>query len=152
MSNKFVQQVWEIARPVVEGFGLRLWDVEYVREGGEWFLRVYIDKDTPVDIDDCEKVSLAMDPLLDEADPIPERYNFEVSSAGCERVLKRPEHFQQVLGQQVLIRLYRPRDGRKEYIGTLQNYEDGTVSLNIDGETMEFTPEETALVRLYTEF
>lgn len=136
----------------MEGFGLSLWDVEYVREGADWFLRLYIDKDGPVDISDCEKVSRAMDPILDEADPIPDSYNFEVCSAGCERTLKRPGDFQKFLGSQILVKLYGPRDGKKEFIGTLRGYNGGVVSLEADGKTMEFTPEETALVRLYVEF
>lgn len=152
MSKKITQQVWELAQPVVEGFGLKLWDVEYVREGADWFLRLYIDKDSPVDISDCEKVSRAMDPILDREDPIPDSYNFEVCSAGCERVLKRPSDFQQFLGSPVLVKLYRPREGRKEYVGVLQGHEDGTTILEVDGKQMEFTPEETALVRLYAEF
>ena len=140
MSKKITQQVWELAQPVVESFGLRLWDVEYVREGADWFLRLYIDKDGPVDISDCEK------------DPIPDSYTFEVCSAGCERTLKRPGDFQMFLGSKVLIKLYRPRDGRKEYVGVLRSYEDGTVTLDVDDKTMEFTQAETALVRLYVEF
>lgn len=87
---KITEQVESFARPVVEGFGLELWDVEYVREGADWFLRVYIDKEGGVDIDDCEAVSRALDPILDEKDPIPDSYHFEVCSAGLERVLKRP--------------------------------------------------------------
>ncbi len=152
MSKRITQQVWELAQPVVESFGLRLWDVEYVREGADWFLRLYIDKDGPVDISDCEKVSRAVDPLLDEKDPIPDSYTFEVCSAGCERTLKRPGDFQMFLGSKVLIKLYRPRDGRKEYVGVLRSYEDGTVTLDVDDKTMEFTQAETALVRLYVEF
>ena len=152
MSKKITQRVWELAQPVVEGFGLKLWDVEYVREGTDWFLRLYIDKDSPVDISDCEKVSRAMDPILDQEDPIPDSYNFEVCSAGCERVLKRPSDFQQFLGSPVLVKLYRPREGRKEYVGVLQGHENGTTILEVDGKQMEFTPEETALVRLYAEF
>ena len=152
MSKKITQQVWELAQPVVEGFGLKLWDVEYVREGADWFLRLYIDKDAPVDISDCEKVSRAMDPILDEADPIPDSYTFEVCSAGLERTLKRPGDFQQFLGSKVYLKLYRPRDGRKEYVGVLKGYVDGTTTLEVDNETMEFTQAETALVRLYAEF
>lgn len=152
MSKKITQRVWELAQPVVEGFGLKLWDVEYVREGADWFLRLYIDKDSPVDISDCEKVSRAMDPILDQEDPIPDSYNFEVCSAGCERVLKRPTDFQQFLGSPVLVKLYRPREGRKEYVGVLKGHENGTTILEVDGKQLEFTPEETALVRLYAEF
>lgn len=152
MSKKIAQQVWELAQPVVEGFGLKLWDVEYVREGADWFLRLYIDKDGAVDISDCEKVSRAMDPILDEADPIPDSYNFEVCSAGCERVLKRPGDFQQFLGSQVLVKLYRPREGSREFVGTLKGYDNGTLTLEIGQKTMEFTPQETALVRLHVDF
>ena len=149
---KVTEQVAQFAEPVVQAHGCTLWDVEYVREGADWFLRVYIDKDGPVDISDCENVSRALDPILDEEDPIPDSYTFEVCSAGCERVLKRPGDFQQFLGSKVLLRLYRPRDGRKEYIGVLKNYQDGTISLSVGEEAMTFTPEETAMVRLYAEF
>ncbi len=152
MSKKITQQVWSLAQPVVEGLGLRLWDVEYVREGADWFLRLYIDKDEPVDIEDCVRVSQAMDPILDEEDPIPDSYHFEVCSAGCERTLKRPGDFQQFLGSKVLVKLYRPRDGKKEFVGTLRSYQDGTVTVEIGDTAMEFTQAETALVRLYAEF
>lgn len=152
MSKKITQRVWEIAQPVVEGFGLKLWDVEYVREGAEWFLRIYIDKEGAVDISDCEKVSRAMDPILDEEDPIPDSYNFEVCSAGCERTLKRPGDFEQFIGSMVLVKLYRPKEGRKEYVGKLSAYENGTVTITVNEEEVVFTPEETALVRLYVEF
>jgi ribosome maturation factor RimP len=102
--------------------------VEYVREGGEWFLRLYLDKEGGVDIDDCEAVSRAVDPVLDEKDPIPESYRFEVCSAGLERQLKRPSDFERYLGEPVLVKLYRPRDGQKEFPGRLVRYEDGAVT------------------------
>ena len=149
---KVADAVAELARPVVEAAGCTLWDVEYVKEAGEWFLRVYIDREGGVDIDCCEAVSRPLSDLLDEADPIQNSYTFEVCSAGCERVLKRPGDFQQFLGSKVLLRLYRPRDGRKEYIGVLKDYQDGTISLSVGEEAMTFTPEETAMVRLYAEF
>ena len=82
--SKITDRVWKLAEPVAAQFGLRIWDIEYVREGADWFLRVYIDKDGPVDINDCENVSRALDPILDEEDPIPDSYTFEVCSAGCE--------------------------------------------------------------------
>ena len=150
--SKITERVWSFTQPVVEGFGLKLWDVEYVREGADWFLRIYIDKEDAVDINDCEKVSRALDPILDEEDPIPDSYTFEVCSAGCERALKRPGDFLQFIGSQVLVKLYRPRDGRKEYVGTLKHYEDGTLTIATQEEEMVFTSEETALVRLYVEF
>ena len=150
--SKITDRVWKLAEPVAAQFGLRIWDIEYVREGADWFLRVYIDKDGPVDINDCENVSRALDPILDEEDPIPDSYTLEVCSAGCERVLKRPGDFQQFLGSKVLLRLYRPRDGRKEYIGVLKDYQDGTITLEAGQDTLTFAPDETAMVRLYAEF
>lgn len=149
---KITQQVWQFAEPVVQSLGCSLWDVEYVREGADWFLRLYIDKEGGVDISDCEKVSRAVDPILDEKDPIPDSYHFEVCSAGLERVLKRPEDFAAFLGSAVLVKLYRPRDGQKEFTGKLTGYEDGNVTLEVGGNTVTFEKTEVALTRLYVEF
>ena len=149
---KITDQVEAFSRPVVEELGCSLWDVEYVREGGEWFLRLYIDKAGGVDIDDCEKVSRAIDPILDEKDPIPDSYHFEVCSAGLERVLKRPRDFEQFMGSPVLVKLYTPKQGRKEFPGTLTGYEDGRVTVTVGGETVTFEKSEVAMVRLRVEF
>ena len=149
---KVTEQVAQFAEPVVQAHGCTLWDVEYVREGGEWFLRLYIDKDGGVDISDCEAISRAVDPILDEKDPVPDSYNFEVCSAGLERVLKRPGDFEQFLGSTVLVRLYKPVDGRKEVVGTLTGYEDGAVTVTVNDRPVRFEKNEVALVRLYVEF
>ena len=149
---KITEQVEAFAKPIVEEKGCTLWDVEYVREGSERFLRVYIDKEGGVCIDDCEAVARAMDPILDEKDPIPDSYSFEVCSAGLERVLKRPGDFEQFLGSTVLVRLYKPVDGRKEVVGTLTGYEDGAVTITVNGRPVRFEKNEVALVRLYVEF
>ena len=116
---KVTDAVAALARPIVEQAGCTLWDVEYVKEAGEWFLRVYIDREGGVDIDCCEAVSRPLSDLLDEADPIQGSYTFEVSSAGLDRALKRPEHFARCMGQKVDLRLYRPVDGGKERTGVL---------------------------------
>ena len=145
---KITEQVRQFAEPAVLAQGCTLWDVEYVREGGEWFLRLYIDKDGGVNIDDCEAVSRAVDPILDEQDPIPGSYTFEVSSAGLDRPLRRPEHFAQCMGQQVDVRFYRPVDGQKGYTGVLSGYEDGDVT--VDGR--RFPKGDVALVRLHVSF
>ena len=149
---KITEQVWQFAEPLVQAQGGSLWDVEYVREGGEWFLRLYIDKDGGVDIDDCEAVSRAVDPVLDEKDPIPESYRFEVCSAGLERVLKRPSDFERFLGEPVLVKLYRPKDGRKEFPGVLKGYKDGDITISAGGQEITFEKAEVALVRLRVEF
>ena len=149
---KVTELVAKLAQPVVEEKGCELWDVEYVREGSERFLRIYLDKEGGVDINDCEAVSRAMDPILDEADPIPERYHFEVCSAGLERALKRPGDFVRFLGSPITVKLYRPRNGLKEIPGILRGYEEGRVTLEAGKETITFEKSEVALVRLRVEF
>ena len=146
---KVIDTVAALALPVVEGAGCALWDVEYVKEAGQWFLRVYIDREGGVSIDDCEAVSRPLSDLLDEADPIEGSYTFEVSSAGADRALKKPEHFARFLGEEVEVKLYRPREGRKEFVGRLKGFEDGAVTLDMDGQETLFTKQEIALVRLY---
>lgn len=147
--SKLTDKIAEIARPVVEEEGCSLWDVEYVREAGTWYLRVFIDRDGGVSIDDCERVSRRLDPILDEEDPIPDSYVFEVGSAGADRELKRPGDFEQFMGSEVEVKLYRPVDGSKHYTGTLSGYEDGAVSLTQGGKTLRFPKEQVAQVRLY---
>ncbi len=146
---KVTDTVAALARPVVEEAGCTMWDVEYVKEAGSWFLRVYIDREGGVSIDDCEAVSRPLSDLLDQADPIEGSYTFEVSSAGADRALKKPEHFTRFRGSEVEVKLYRPREGRKEFVGLLRNYEDGAVTLEMNGEEAVFTKQEIALVRLY---
>ena len=111
---KVTELVAKLAEPVVQAHGCELWDVEYVREGSDYFLRLYLDKEGGVDIVDCEAISRAMDPILDEKDPIPSSYIFEVCSAGLERALKRPGDFQRFMGSPITVKLYRPRNGLKE--------------------------------------
>ena len=149
---KVTDKVAQFARPVVEEFGCSLWDVEYVREGSERFLRIYIDKEGGIDIEDCEAVHRAIDPVLDEKDPIAESYHFEVCSAGLERALKRPSDFEQFMGSPVLVKLYRPRNGLKEIPGFLRGYEDGRITLEAGKETITFEKSEVALCRLRVEF
>lgn len=149
---KVTEAVAALALPAVEAAGCTLWDVEYVKEAGVWFLRLYIDKEGGVSIDDCEAVSRPLSDRLDQADPIEGSYTFEVSSAGADRALKKPEHFVQFQGSEVEVKLYRPREGRKEFVGLLRNYENGAVTLEIDGAQVLFTRQEIALVRLYPRF
>lgn len=149
---KITELVTEFAQPIVESCGCKLWDVEYVREGSERFLRLYIDKDGGVDIDDCEKVHRAVDPILDEKDPISESYHFEVCSAGLERALKRPSDFQQFMGSPILIKLYRPRNGLKEIPAVLTGYDEGRITATAGKGTLTFEKSEVALVRLRVEF
>lgn len=150
--SKISDLVYELAKPVVEEEGCRLWSVDYVREAGTWFLRVFIDKDGGVGIDDCERISRRLDPVLDEADPIQDSYVFEVGSAGAERELKRPSDFQQFMGSEVEVKLYQGRNGRKSFVGQLSAYEEGAVSIVQGGEAIRFEPEQIAQVRLHLSF
>ena len=149
---KVTDLVAGFAKPVVEAHGCELWDVEYVREGSEYFLRLYLDKEGGVDINDCEAVSRAMDPILDEKDPIQGSYHFEVCSAGLERTLKRPADFERFMGENITVKLYRPRNGLKEIPCVLRGYEDGKVTVQAGKETITFEKPEVALVRLRVEF
>lgn len=147
--SKITDRVTELARGVVSEAGCTLWDVEYVREAGTWYLRVYIDKEGGVSINDCETISRALDPILDEADPIPDSYVFEVGSAGAERELKRPSDFAQFMGSEVEIRLYQPFEGSKVFVGTLSGYDNGRVGIVYGGKSLSFDKTQTAQVRLH---
>jgi ribosome maturation factor RimP len=145
---KVTDVVANLAAPIVEQAGCKLWDVEYVKEAGEWFLRVYIDREEGVDITHCEAVSRPLSDLLDEVDPIQSSYTFEVSSAGLDRVLRKPEHFEACKGKLVDVKLYRPMNGRKEYTGTLNEFVDG--NLTVDDKLFE--KKDVAQVRLHVTF
>ena len=145
MAKKITELVAEVAAPVAQEQGCTLWDVEYVREAGQWYLRLYLDKEGGVDILDCEAVSRKVSDLLDELDPIEASYIFEVSSAGAERPLKRPSDFQQFMGSPVLLKTYKPVNGRKEFAGRLAGYDNGAVELDIDAhDTVSFIPQTDA--------
>ena len=138
-----------LAAPIAAEQGCSLWDVEYVKEAGAWFLRVYIDKEGGVSINDCEAVSRPLSDKLDEADPIEGSYTLEVSSAGADRALKKPEHFAAFLGSEVEVRLYRPVEGKKEHVGVLAGYENGDVLLE-GGVRLE--KKDVAQTRLHVTF
>ena len=150
--SKITDLTAELARPVVEACGCTLWDVEYIKEAGSWYLRLYIDKEGGISIDDCEAVSRGVDPLLDEADPIQDPYTFEVSSAGADRPLKKPEHFEAFMGAEVDVKFYKAVNGQKNCTGILAGYEDGNVTLELGGETVTFDKKEIAFVRLHVSF
>ena len=149
---KITDQVTAFAQPVVEANGCRLWDVEYVREGSERFLRLYIDKDGGIDIEDCEKIHRAMDPILDEKDPIAESYHFEVCSAGLERPLKRPGDFEKFMGAQVSVKLYQAVGGQKNYVGDLAAYDNGDITLTVGKNTVLLKKAQVAQVKLHVDF
>ena len=152
--KKVTELTAELAAPAIAEQGCTLWDVEYVKEAGTWYLRVLLDKEGGVDILDCEAISRKLSDLLDEADPIEGSYTLEVGSAGAERALKRPGDFQQYLGSPVLVKLYRNLDGRKEFAGTLsaKDADSGDVSITMGTQELTFAKKDVALVRLRVEF
>ncbi len=150
--SRITDEVAAVSAPVAERLGLSIWDVEFVKEGGERYLRIFIDKKGGVGIEDCEAFSREVDRLLDELDPIEESYIFEVSSAGLERKLSRPSDFEEYMGSPVTLKTFLPRGGNKEFCGVLAGYENGDVTLDIDGASEKFTKKEIASVRLRVEF
>ena len=148
MSAK-LQALANLLAPVAEANGVSLYDLEMVKEGGEKILRLYIDKDTGVDLDDCERVSRAAEAILDEHDPIDAAYYLEVSSPGVERRLTKPEHFAKYIGHKIAIRLYGPQDGRKKFTGQLVSYNNNELTLTEeDGKTQVFQLPQISASRL----
>lgn len=147
--GKIAAKAEEIIRGPVEKAGYLLWDVEYYKEGADFNLRVTIenpDRQTPIDLDDCEKVSRLLSPILDETDPIEEAYYLEVSSAGLSRTLNRPEHFDFYSGKPVSLRLYAPVEGKKEFSGNLVSRSAEEIVIEIEGEEFKFQNEAVAKV------
>ena len=152
--KKITELTAELAAPAIEKRGCELWDVEYVKEGGTWYLRVLLDKEGGVDILDCEAISRELSDALDEVDPIEGSYTLEVGSAGAERSLKRPGDFERFMGSPVLVKLYRPQNGSKEFAGHLAGYnaETGDVTVTVGKEELTFVKKDVALCRLRVEF
>ncbi len=144
--------VTDLVQPIVDELGLQLWDVRFEKEGSIWYLRVFLDKEEGVNIDDCENVSRKLSPILDEVDPIPQSYTLEVSSPGIGRDLRRPQHFEAFMGADIHVRLIRPVEGERDFIGRLTGFGDGKITLLLD-EDLEMTVgmDETAFVRLQEE-
>ena len=143
-----VERVRELAQPIVDGLGLRLWDVRYEKEGASWFLRVIIDADRPVTTDDCEAVSRPLDKLLDEHDFIENSYYLEIASAGLGRQLLKPEHFLFCMGKEIRIKLIREKDGVRELEGVLTSFEDVMIVLSTLSEEKTIALSDTAYVKL----
>ena len=135
-----VSKVRQLCEPIINELGLSLWDVRYVKEGAGWFLRIYIDKDGGVDINDCEAVSRAVNEPLDELDPIENAYCLEVCSPGIERELIRDEHFEQFIGADIMVKMRVPIDGiGKGFKGVLKSYDDGMVTIRDHSDENEVT-------------
>lgn len=150
--SKVDERALEISDELAEKLALSVVDVEFKKEGQDKILRVYIDKDGGVDLDDCEKFSRALEEILDEEDFIDEAYNLEVSSPGLDRQLKKEREFLHYLGREVEVKLYKEQNGLKEFCGVLKNFEDKTASVEVDGKIIKINPKDAAFIKLYFEF
>lgn len=142
--------VRDLVAPVADELGYMLWDVEYVKEGADMILRITIDKPEGIDIEDCEKMSRAIDPIIDEADPIEVSYKMEVSSPGIERALSRPEHFEACIGEKVEVKLYAPVNGKKQLVGILVAHDEKTITVSC--EENDTVLEKSAVAKVSTVF
>ena len=149
----YEQKTEAILMPIVEEHGFELVDVEYVKEGGTWYLRAYIDKPGGINVDDGEVVSRRLSDILDEKDYIEEAYILEVSSPGLGRPLKKEKDFKRSLGEEVDVRTYRMIEKQKEFTGLLKDYDDATVTIEMeDGTLKTFEKSDIALIRLAFDF
>ncbi len=137
----------ELIKPITDKYGFELFDVEYVKEGSDWYLRVYIDKEGGITVDDCQTVSREFNEILDREDYIPDQYIFEVSSPGLTRPLKKEKDYAKSIGKLLDIKLFKAVDGRKEFTGVLKEYNDKTITLVIDEKEYEFQRADLAMIR-----
>ncbi len=151
-KNDYEARTEKLAEPIAEDAGVRIYDVEYVKEGSDYYLRVFIDKDGGVNIDDCENVSRSLSDAMDREDFIADPYILEVSSPGLGRTLKKERHFMYSLGEEVQIKTFKPVDGKKEFVGILKSYESGTLTLQTDDGDISFTQDMIAKANLTIDF
>lgn len=153
-KGNIASRVAELVREAVEECGCMLWDVEFVKEGPDYNLIIYIDKPEGISLDDCEMVNDAVEPIIDEADPIEGGYYLEISSPGLERELKTPEHIKAFIGERVIVKLYAPKDGKKSFDGNITSYneEDGSLTLDVGGNMVEIGAKEYAGIKTVCEF
>ena len=149
---KIDEALEKIAKDVCERHGVYIYNTEYKKEGSEYFLRLYIDKDGGVNIEDCENVSREISPMLDDLTFIKEAYIFEVSSPGIDRALTRDWHFEKVMGEEIDIKLFAPLEGKKEISGILTKYEDGAITIESQNKDITIEKGKAASVRLAFKF
>ena len=152
--GKIEDAIWTMAEPLVLENGMELIDVEYVKEGAEWYLRLFLDKegDEGIDLDDCELISRKFSDILEEKDPITQAYRLEVSSPGIERPLKRTKDFQRFQGEKVQVKTFSEVEGKKQFIGILQETTEETVTLDVDGTTIVIPRKQIGKANLVWEF
>ncbi len=150
--EEYEEKTEKLLEPIADALKVSVYDVEYVKEGADYFLRAYIDKPEGVTILDCENVSRALSCALDRDDFIPEAYTLEVSSPGLGRTLKKNRHLQASIGQDVVLKLFKPANGDKEHKGVLEGFDEDIVAIAEGGETVEYRRADIALIRLALDF
>ena len=148
-GSSVANNVRQLLEGEINSLGYEIWDVEYVKEGATWYLRITIDSENGIDINDCEKVHRAIDPILDDADPIQDAYYLEVSSPGVERELTRETHFEACKGEKIMVKFIRAVDGVREFKGVLEDFDGKLITLRLeDGNAMSFEKKETSYIKL----
>ena len=132
------EQVQSLLEPIIVNLGYELYDVMYLKEGKDYYLRIFIDQESGIGIEDCEKVNEAINDILDEKDLIPDSYFLEVSSPGIERLLRKKKHFLNNIGKEVVVKLYRPIDKKREFVGILKSFENDKMTLEVEKEILTF--------------
>lgn len=149
---KIENQVETLLEPIINELGYDLYDVVYVKEGKDHYLRIFIDQENGIGIEDCEKVNEAINDILDEKDLIAESYFLEVSSPGLERLLRKEKHFRKNIGKEVMVKLYRPMNQKREFTGILKNFKDNKIALEMGKEIVEFELKNTVSVNAVFNF
>ena len=143
-----VEVVRSLDQPIAERIGVGIWDIRFLKEGSQWFLRIFLDKEDGITIDDCVEFTHLINPVLDEADPIEQAYCLEVSSPGLERELTRPEHFERYTGERVMVKTIRPVNGQREFRGILEDYSHPNITIRLDdGSGFCITKKEAAWIK-----
>lgn len=150
--SKTEQEVIKLLEPIIEEKEIFLWDIEFKKEGPSYVLRVFLDKEGGIGLDDCEEVSRALSDKLDETDPIPQEYMLEVSSAGLDRIIKYDFHFEKCQGKNVDVKLFAANDGLKEFTAKLIGHDEENIKFEIDGNEKAFPKNKISSVRLTVEF
>ncbi len=150
--EEYVRRTETLLQPIAEANNVEIYDIEFVKEASDWYLRAYIDKAEGVNINDCEAVSRALSDALDQADYIDEPYILEVSSPGLGRTLKKDKHLEKSLGAQVDLKTYQTIDGQKEHAGVLKSFDKETVVIVSDGEDKTFSRADIAVIKLAFDF
>jgi len=151
-NNKIVTSLEELIKPGLDDMGIELVDIQYVKEGGHWFLRIFIDQPGGIGLEDCQRVSGYVDPLLDEHDPVPHAYTLEVSSPGIERPLKKLADYERFAGRQISLNTFVPVEGRRKFKGVLMGASNQSVTLEAEGNNIVIPMEQVASARLIAEF